>query len=134
MAKFKREDIINSIIKMRIEKGCSTKTIIEDFLQGELGYKVSMAYTLYKEARVKINQIYQNNNESAINEAVGQLEDLYEKALSDGNKKLALDVRKEINKLVGLYAAEKVDITSGGEKTTEIKLIQINKNGDLGND
>jgi hypothetical protein len=33
MAKYKREDLIDAIVKMRIEKGASTKTIVEDFLQ-----------------------------------------------------------------------------------------------------
>lgn len=109
--KFKREDIIDAIVKMRIDKGASTKSIVEDFLQKELGYKISYAYTLLKEAREKISQIYKSTNENAINEAVGQLEMLYESALREKNKKLALDIRKEINKLVGLYAAEKVDVT-----------------------
>jgi len=111
MAKYKKEDLIDAIIKMRIEKGASTKTIVEDFLQKQLGYKQSYAYTLLKEAREKITEIYQNDNANAINEAVGQLEELYEGALKERNKKLALEIRKEINKLVGLYASEKIDMT-----------------------
>jgi hypothetical protein len=108
--KYKREDILNSIIKMRIERGCSTKTIIEDFLKGELGYKTTYAYQLYREARDKITQIYQTEAVNAINEQVGRLEALYERAIKDGNRKLALDIAKEINKLCGLYAAEKIDL------------------------
>jgi hypothetical protein len=129
--KYKREDIINSIIKMRIEKGASTKTIVEDFLQGELKYKQSYAYTLLKEAREKISEIYKNDNLSAINEQVGRLESLYEKTIKEGNKKLALDIAKEINKLCGLYAAEKIDITTGGNTINEIKIIEI-KNDKFG--
>lgn len=123
--KYKREDLINEIIRMRIEKGASTKTIVEDFLQGQLKYKHSYSYALLKEAREKISEIYKNDNLNAINEQVGRLESLYEKALKEGNKKLALEVMKEINKLCGLYAAEKVDITTGGNQINEIKIIEV---------
>jgi N-methylhydantoinase A/oxoprolinase/acetone carboxylase beta subunit len=102
--KYKREDLIDSIIKMRIEKGASTKTIVEDFLQKQLGYKQSYAYTLLKEAREKITEIYKNDNTNAINEAVGQLEELYESAIKEKNKKLALEIRKEINRNTGQQA------------------------------
>jgi len=109
--KYKRQDILDAIIKMRIEKGASTKTIVEDFLQKELGYKQSYAYTLLKEAREKITEIYKSTNENIINEQVGRLEAQYEKAIKQGNSKLALQVLQEINKLMGLYASEKIDIT-----------------------
>ena len=123
--KWKRQDILDAIIKMRIDKGVSTKTILNDFLMGELGYKQSYAYTLLQEAREQITQIYKTTNEALANEALGHLESLYEDAIKDKNKKLALEIRKEINKLVGAYAAERVDITSDGEKITEIKLIEV---------
>jgi hypothetical protein len=125
--KYKREDIITAIIDMRTKKGLSNKSIVEEFLRGQLGYKQSYAYTLLKEAREKISLIYKSNNESSINEAVAQLEELYEKCMRDKNTKQALEVRKELNKLLGLYSAEKIDITSGGDKITEIRLIQVNK-------
>ena len=75
--------------------------------------------------------MYQTNNKSLANEALGHLESLYEDAIKEKNKKLALEIRKEINKLTGVYAADKVDITSGGNTITEIKLIQVNKKDDI---
>lgn len=129
--KWKKEDIIDAIVKMRIEKGSSTKTIIQGFLMGELKYKQSYAYQLMGEARDKIVELYQVNNSALANEALGHLESMYEDAIKEKNKKLALEIRKEINKLTGAYAAEKVDITSGGKDITEIKLIQVNKKDEL---
>ena len=128
MAKFKKEDLIDAIIKMRIEKGASTKTIVVDFLQKELNYGQTYAYGLYKEARKRIVELYDNQNKELANEALGQLEKMFEDAVKNKEKKLALEIRKEINKLAGLYAAEKLDLTSGGDKLTEIKLIEVKRN------
>jgi uncharacterized protein (DUF1015 family) len=129
--KYKKEDIIDAIVKMRIEKGASTKTIIQEFLMTELGYKQSYSYQLLQEARGKIVELYDTQNKELANEALGHLESMYEDAIKGKNMKLALDIRKEISKMTGLYAAQKVDITSGGEVITEIKLIQIKSKDDL---
>jgi hypothetical protein len=56
---------------------------------------------------------------------------MYEDTIKQKNIKLALEIRKEISKLTGLYAAEKVDITSNGKEITEIKLIHIKSRDDL---
>ena len=129
--KYKKEDIIDAIVKMRIEKGASTKTILKDFLMGQLKYKQAYSYELIQEARKEIVKLYSTKNEELANEALGQLESMLEDAIKAKNIKLALEVRKEISKLTGLYAAEKVDITSNGKEITEIKLIQVNRIEDI---
>jgi hypothetical protein len=109
--KYKKEDIIDAIVKLRIEKGASTKTIIQSFLMGELGYKQSYSYQLLQEARSKIVELYDTQNKELANEALGHLESMYEDALKQKNGKLALEIRKEISKLAGLYAATKIDVS-----------------------
>lgn len=131
MAKnLKTEEIIDALVRMRIDKNASNKTIL-DFLKNQLGYKQSYSYELLKEARKKIQEVYTRDIEEHFEEAKGQLEMMLEKATSRGEHKLALQIRQELNKLLGLYSAEKVDITSGGEKIGEIKLIQIKNRGEL---
>lgn len=127
--KYKREDIIDSIVKMRIEKGASTKTIIQDYLMGQLKFGQTYAYDLLKAAREKIVKIYETQNVSLANEALGHLESMYEDAIKQKNNKLALEIRKEMNKLTGLYAAEKIEV-SGAVKIETIKLIEIKKDND----
>ena len=121
--KYKKQDIIDSIIKLRIEKGATTKTIIQDFLMGELKYKQSYAYTLLQEARKEIVKLYDTKNKELANEALGQLEDMYQHCIRDKNYKQALEVRKEINKLTGLYESEKIDFT--GEIIFKAKFDDI---------
>ena len=127
---FKTDDIINGIVKMKVEKGASNKTIL-DFLQDDLGYKQTYSYELLGLARKRIQEIWDKNAEAHLEEAKGQLEDMLESSIRQKNMKLALEIRKEINKLMGLYGAEKIDITSNGKEITEIKLIQIKSKDDL---
>jgi hypothetical protein len=132
--KYKKEDIIDAIVKLRIEKGASTKTIIQEFLIGELKYKQSYCYVLLQEARDKIVKLYNTQNKQLANEALGHLESMYEDCIKDKNMKLALEIRKEINKLTGIYAAQKIDVTSDGKSITEIKLIRIENKDNINGD
>lgn len=126
MAKFKKEDLIDAVVKMRIEKMASTKTIIKDFLMGECGYGQAYAYELLREARKKIVEYYQVSSESAIEEAIGQLEEMAEDAKGSKNYKLAFEIRKELNKIVGAYQAQKVEL-SGNVNVETIILKEIIK-------
>ena len=74
---WKKEDIINSIIIMRTEKMATNKTIL-DFLMNQIGYGQTYAYELIKESRDKIIEIYDSNNHSRVEEAMGQMEAMLE--------------------------------------------------------
>jgi hypothetical protein len=126
----KTEDLVNGIVKMRVENGASNKTIL-DFLQNDLGYGQSYSYEIIREARKRIQEIWDRNAEAHLEESKGQLEELYENAIRKKDMKLALQVRQELNKLMGLYSPDKLDITSNGKEITEIKLIQIKSKEDL---
>lgn len=112
-------DLINSIVSMKVEKGASNKTIL-DFLQNDLEYGQTYAYEILREARKKIQEIWDKNAEAHLEESKGQLEELYEDAIRNKNSKLALEIRKEMNRLMGLYAAEKIELSG------ELKAININ--------
>jgi hypothetical protein len=116
----KTEDLINGVVKMKIEKGASNKTIL-DFLQNDIGYGLTYSYEIMKKARVKIQEIWDKNTEAHLEEAKGQLEEMLESALRNKNVKLALSIRQEINKLMGLYAAEKIEVS--GLKDITINIV-----------
>lgn len=119
--KYDREFLVSKIAMMRI-KGKSTHTILE-FLMEEVGMSRKIAYEILQDAQKYIMQQTNEDTKIAFADAVQRLEILYE----EGDNKTKLDALKELNKLRGLYAADKVDITSGGNAITEIKLIQVNK-------
>jgi hypothetical protein len=107
---YKTDDLINAIVKMKVEKGASNKTIL-DFLMNDLGYKTTYSYELIKQARERIKEIWDKNSEAHLEEAKGQLEEMLENAIRKGDNKLALQIRQELNKLMGLYAAQKVEVS-----------------------
>lgn len=123
--KYDREYLVAKIAMMRI-KGKSTHTILE-FLMETVGMSRKIAYEVLGDAQKYIMEQTNEDTKVAFAEAIHRLEELYE----NGTDKVRLDVLKEMNKLRGLYAAQKVDITSAGEAITEIKLIQVNKKEDL---
>jgi hypothetical protein len=120
----KTEDLVNGVVKMKVENGASNKTIL-DFLMNNLGYGQSYAYEVMRDARKKIQEIWDKNAEAHLEEAKAHLEELYENAIRKKDMKLALQVRQELNKLMGLYSPEKLDITSNGQTISEIKIIEI---------
>lgn len=122
MAKYKKEDIIDAIIKMRIEKMASTKTIIKDFLQNELGYGQTYAYELLKEARKKIVELYDSKNSASLEEAIGQLEEMAEDAKQAKNYKLAFNIRQELSRIQGHYK-DKIELS--GEVNHKIEVIRL---------
>lgn len=123
--KYDREFLVAKIAMMRI-KGKSTHTILE-FLMEEVGMSRKIAYEVLQDAQKYIMEQTNEDTKIAFAEAINRLEILYE----DGDNKTKLDVLKELNKLRGLYATQKIDITSAGEAITEIRLVQIKSKDDL---
>jgi hypothetical protein len=129
----KTEDLVNGVVKMKVENGASNKTIL-DFLMNNLGYGQSYAYEVMRDARKKIQEIWDKNAEAHLEEAKAHLEELYENAIRKKDMKLALQVRQELNKLMGLYSPEKLDITSNGQTISEIKIIEVKSETGIKND
>jgi hypothetical protein len=109
-----KEDIIASVIKMRLEKMASVKTII-DFLMNDLGYSKTQSYEYLKWAREEIKEQYSLMNPAKIEEAIGQYEEALERARAAKDWRLWNDLRKELNKIEGNHAAQKTDITTNGK-------------------
>lgn len=119
---FKRNDIIDSIIRMRIEKGCSRLTILE-FLKNDLGYSQPYAYELIRDANTEFNQRAIQNFGEDLKEDIERFERLYEKAMVDKNFREAREVLKEIAKLKGHYT-ERLQID--GKLDHTISVIKLN--------
>lgn len=124
----KREDLVETIIKMRINKGCSYLTIMEFII--EQGYAKSYGYELIRDAKKEINERSIINFGEDLKEEIERFEELYYQALRDGNKKEARENLKEISKLKGHYV-ERVDLTSGGKAINKIEIVHIKTKEDL---
>jgi methylaspartate ammonia-lyase len=124
-SKINKEDMINLLIELRLVQNFSIKSLIE-YLE-KTGYKKTQCYQYIKWMRDRIKEDYTKTNQSIIEETVFQYEEMLRISKEKGDIRMWNDLKKELNKLLGLYSAEKIDITSGGDKITEIRLIQVNK-------
>lgn len=134
-SQWSKEDIIAAVIKMRLENMASVKTII-DFLMNDLGYSKTQSYEYLKWAREEIKEQYDLMNPSKIEEAIGQYEEALERARSVKDWRLWNDLKKEMNKIQGVYAEKKVDVTTNGEKIgfNEIVVKIIDNRDDVQED
>lgn len=116
---YDREFLVNKIAMMKI-KGKSTYFILE-FLKNDVKMGQTTAYEVLRDAQKVINEMQITEIETAFNEAIAQLEELYD---STSDKKLRLEVRKEISKMRGLYAAQEVKHSGEiGIQGIDIKII-----------
>jgi len=122
---FDRELLVSKIAMMRIE-GKSTHFIME-FLREDIKMGQTTAYEVLREAQDYIVKMTNQDLEKAYSEAIQQIE---RKMDSVSDKKTWLQYRAELNKLQGLYAAQKIE-HSGQVGFSGID-IQIITNDDKG--
>lgn len=107
--KIKKEDIVQELVTLRVKNSMSVHNMME-YVKKTYGFEQSYSYELVREARKKIAETYKEWNVNALEEAISDLEEQKESALLADDKKLALDITKEINKIKGLYV-EKIETT-----------------------
>lgn len=123
--KYDREYLVAKIAMMRI-KGKSTHSILE-FLMDQVGMSRKIAYEVLQDAQKYIMEQTSEDIKVAFSEAIQRLETLYE----DGDSKIRLDVIKELNKLRGLYAADKVEVKGDLDiNKITFEIIDKRKNND----
>jgi len=104
-----------------------TSFIIEYMIK-TWGIERAQAYRYIKLARKEWQKYFEKLKGDGIAYHVTQNRDLKDKAMTDGDYKLAFDIAKEEAKLMGVYPAEKKDIKVEGElKLTNAKQKLINK-------
>lgn len=120
LKKGEREKIIMALVKMRVEKFSSQKTML-DFLMNQLKYKHAYAYELLGECRKRITEIFKEEHEEAFAASIARLQEMIE---TTKNEKIRLDAEKELNKLLGLHRPVKVEVS--GQIDHNITGIDIN--------
>lgn len=127
--KYKKIDLINKIVQMSTS-GWSQPDIL-DWLNSEGEVQISYSYELLRQAKPIILDTLKDIAKDRLEETIVKMERMYQDALIIKDKKLALDIQKEINKISGLHN-QKIDVTTNGESIniTTIKLIEIKKEND----
>lgn len=119
---YKKEEIIDEVVKLRLKEMRSTKEIL-DYIMKKWGYGQTFAYDILRNAQQKIKEHYQELNNSSLEEAIGQLENMASEAKNSRNYKLAFEIRKELSKIQGHYV-EKLHLSGNIDHT--IQVIKLN--------
>ena len=110
-----------------IEEQNRVKKVVEQLIQGiptlrildnlvvQNGLKISAAREYLTKGYKIIKELNQRDIEDYRAKSISILEEDYQEAKIAGERKLALDIQKEINKLKGAYEPEKIDITSANQ-------------------
>ena len=128
---FKKQDLINKIVEMSCS-GISQPEIM-NWLLSTGGLQIAYCYVLLREAKPIILDTLKDISKDRLETTIRELEQMYLDAKLSGDKKLALEIKKEINKISGLYH-QSIDVTTGGEKLNQIsiiKLIEVKKDDDV---
>jgi len=86
-------------------------TFIVEFMRQNWGLEKAQAYRYIASARKEWQKYYANIKSSGIGYHIAQVRDLKDKAFANEDIRLALDITKEEAKLMGIYPAEKHEIT-----------------------
>jgi hypothetical protein len=88
------------------------------------GITQRQAESLYKDARDRLKERFEQQREEILSEQLGRLYDLLYRCREAGNRRVEAEVLRDLNKIYGLDQPVKLDITSAGEP------IKININFD----
>jgi hypothetical protein len=112
--------IVNEMVKMRIN-GASTYTLHQYMIE-EFDLASSTRLQYIGRMRRQLAELIDKDIDSILGDSISKLEELLEKS---NDKRLKLDIIKELNRVRGLYS-DRLDVTSNGETITgEIKVIII---------
>lgn len=117
--KYRSDDIVNLVVKMRLKDMCSTRSILT-YLQEELGYGLTMSYNFLNKADDFIKEIHHKCGKDTVEKAIEQMNTLLEMAVKKGDIRSAIAIRKELNEMGG-YKVQKIELS--GEVATQVRII-----------
>lgn len=125
--------VIEEIIELRTKRGYSSPSLVS-YLKETYDINTTRAYELIKEARIKLGEIYREVNGDVLMESIVYMENQRQKALAEGNGKLALEIQKELNKINQLYIERKEVNISGNIDVRNLFGFDENDDDDSVND
>lgn len=117
--------VIEEIIELRCKRGYSSTSLV-NILKEKYDINQARAYVLIREAREKMGEIYNEINGDVLKDSILFMENMREQALGLGDKKLALEVQKELNRVNQLYV-QKVELEAKNIEGINI-VIKKDKN------
>jgi len=118
---YQTSDLVDMIVEWK-SQGLPHYSIIRNIVA--LDYSTTYAYHLIHSAMPRVQEVLKHIAVNRLESVIAELERTKQDCLDEGDKATALQYTKEINKMLGLDAT-KLDITSGGDKITQISVIKL---------
>jgi hypothetical protein len=94
--------VLKELADLRYKRGFSRKSM-KEYLKEQYDIGWSRAYELIQMMMKETAEAYHKTNQDALADSISFLDDLKQAALASGDRKLALEISKEINKVSQLY-------------------------------
>jgi hypothetical protein len=107
------EERMNRVFELMLYEHLSYNEFKEKAAK-EFDISTRRAEDLWKEARTRLKERFQRNNEEVMEDHLNQLYDLLKRSREDRNKRVEREVLSDIAKIHSLEV-RKVDITSNGQ-------------------
>ena len=108
------EQVMNRVFEMMLYEHLSWNEF-RDKAAKEFKISARQAERLWTEARTRLKERFERNNEEILQDHLNQLYDLLKRARDDRNKRVEREVLADIAKIQSLEGVKKVDITSNGQ-------------------
>lgn len=108
------EQVMNRVFEMMLYEHLSWNEF-RDKASKEFQISARQAERLWSEARTRLKERFERNNEEILQDHLNQLYDLLKRARDDRNKRVEREVLADIAKIQSLEGVKKVDITSNGQ-------------------
>ena len=118
----KEKNVVNSIVPLLVEGWASDK--IRQFC-AKLGLGPEEADAAVLEARRKIAAASDVNRDEQVGKAVMRLEGLYTKAARAGDTRTALQIQRELDKLLGLHINIGAGESSGDDVSGSLEELRL---------
>ena len=110
-----RQDILDDLFNLKIKRGYTEYQLKEYLMSPPYNYSLRNVQIYLKLLREHILEVVKTDKEMALLETIEQLKRIWSSLINQGDHRLALEYKKEISKLEGLYETQKIDITSNGQ-------------------
>lgn len=112
--KIEREKAIAELAHLRFKLGYSRLSLV-NYLKETYDLATSRAYELIREMYDEMSDVYDELHVDALKDSIEFLESMKQKALGQGNDKLALEITKELNKIQQLHV-QKIELQAKMEQ------------------
>ena len=109
-----QEEQLNTAFELIVYKRLSYVEFKEIYSK-EMGISQRQAENVWAKVKTILKERYKDERDEILETQLNRMYDLLNRCRDAGNRRVEAEILRDINKLYGLDAPQKIDITSGGD-------------------